>query len=81
MKKVFIRSIGNVRFNGIGADLYENKDKTACICFDKLTHDLPGYLDLQFKSLIDAELFIECKKGSNGLNTLINILNVSNVNY
>ncbi len=75
----FIKSIGKVRYNGIGADLYENKDGTATIRFDKNMSALPRKSFLKFGSLNNAEEFIENSKGSNGLNTLINILNKAGI--
>lgn len=70
----FIRNIGKVRWNGLSADLYEKKDGTASIRFEKYGTELPRRTNLLFNSLELAESFIEKKAGSNGLNTLINII-------
>ena len=75
----FIRSVGMVRFGGIGADLYENKNGTASIRFDMNTRSLPKKTHLTFDDIEKAESFIESKKGGNGLNTLINIIDFSDV--
>lgn len=75
----FIKSIGGVRFNNLGADLYENNNGTATIRFDKLTHDLPKKHWMKFDSLESAEQFIEKKQGSNRLNTLINVIESANL--
>jgi len=76
-----IRSIGKVRFNGLGADLYENKNGTASIKFDKNCTQLPKRTNLCFDNLGKAETFIESKQGSNSLNTLVNILDAGKVSY
>ena len=81
MSAAFIKNIGKVRFNGLGADLYENKNGTATIRFDKNCTALPKKTYLCFDDLVKAEAFIESKEGSDGLNTLINILDASEVNY
>jgi len=75
----FIKSIGNARYNGFGADLYENKNGSATIRFDKNTRNLPKKHWLTFSSLEDAEKFIEIKQGSSGFNTLVSILNAAEI--
>lgn len=76
-KSEFIRNIGQCRWNGIGADLYENQDGTATIRFDKNGSDLPRKTWQKFDSVDDAVIHIERHQGSNGLSTLINILNAN----
>lgn len=79
MKATFIESIGNVRWNGYGADLYENADGTASIRFDKLTNPLPPKYNLKFPSLDAANEFISKNSGNTGLQTLRNIINLSDI--
>ena len=80
-KATFIKSIGNVRINGLGADLYENTDLSASIRFDKNTHPLPHRTNIVFDDLESAEKFIEENEGSNGASTLDNILRKSDIDY
>lgn len=75
----FIKNIGNCRWNGIGVDLYENKDGSARINFDKNGRNLPKRTQLKFKSTDAASEFIERKKGSNGVNTIINIIEYAGI--
>ncbi len=79
MAASFVKNIGKVRFNGFSADLYENKDGSASIRFDKYTKSLPSKTFLNFSSLTLADTFIKSKEGSNGLNTLFNILDFANI--
>ena len=81
MKATFIRNIGMARLNGFGADLYENTNGTASIRFDKNTNPLPSRTNLIFDSLELAEEFIERNKGSNGVNTLNNILMKADIKF
>lgn len=78
-KSTFVKNIGGARWNGYGADLYENANGTASIRFDKLTHPLPHKHYMVFTSLSAAEKFIEDNLGNTGLNTLRNILNKSSI--
>lgn len=78
-KAKFLRSIGNVRWNGYGADLYLNADYSASIRFDKLTHPLPPKYNMKFSSLEEAENFIDANAGLSGLQTLRNILDKSDI--
>jgi hypothetical protein len=55
----FIRSIGNCRVNGIGFDLYENKDDTATIRPNRLGADFPNRSWIKFDSVESAEAAID----------------------
>ncbi|MGI2228109.1 hypothetical protein [Shewanella frigidimarina] len=78
-KATFIKNIGGCRWNGYGADLYQNPDLSASIRFDKLTHPLPYKYNLKFNNVDDANEFIEDNKGNNGLQTLRAILDKSDI--
>lgn len=73
----YIRNIGKCRYNGLGCDLYENKDSSATLRFSKNANMFHHKTSQKFDSLSDAEDYIERNEGSSGLNTLINILNLN----
>jgi hypothetical protein len=75
----FIKNIGNCRWNGFGADLYENNCGSAYIAFNKNTKELPPQTCIRFENLDEALAYINRHKGSSGLNTLRNVLNTSRV--
>lgn len=81
MAATLIRNIGKARLNGYGADLYENKDGSASIRFDRNTHPLPHKTNISFDSLELAEKFINENEGINGVSTLNNILMKADIGF
>lgn len=75
-KATHIKSIGNVRLNGFGADLYQNPNGSASIRFDKNGHSLPSKHNMVFSSIDLAEEFIESKTSSDPLNTANTLNNI-----
>lgn len=80
MNSAVIKNIGKMRYKGIGANLYQNEDLTASIRFNLLADELPSNTALNFDSIEQAKLFIESKKGVNGLGTLLNIMDCAELN-
>ena len=72
-----IECIGNARFNGFRADLFQNHDSSVSIRFEYFCSSLPKGTNMPFANLVDAKNFIEKNRGETDLDTLVNILKVS----